>query len=237
VRPYYTVKGYLHTHHVSLASLLLCLMPLFARSKATLTLDPPPNLGFIGKPVAPMSHPSAGPSVRDPGPHPQAQESTAMAKVLYGSSIDYLERQKRLRLLPPSPPAALNPFNSPTVNALESMFDRVLALAKGATAERTPATSKRGRFAPTRPVRGYIKPEEQDTIPHHQPPESPGEASVARDTQIPRSIWSTLSTTSFPSQKETQSYAYHYMLPPADGVTIEAEETDRRPKGKDDAEL
>ncbi|KAF9579647.1 hypothetical protein BGW38_004016 [Lunasporangiospora selenospora] len=50
--------------------------------------------------------------------------------IQFGTSIDYQERQKRLRMLPPNPSEALNPFNAPSINALENMFDRVLALAQ-----------------------------------------------------------------------------------------------------------
>ncbi|KAG0245679.1 hypothetical protein BGX31_006675 [Mortierella sp. GBA43] len=155
-----------------------------------------------------------------------------MSKVLHGTSIDYVERQKRLRLLPPTPPEALNPFNAPTVNAIESMFDRVLALAKEPSAEPS-VSSKRAFYSGARLRHGPIRPEERDTIASQTPPNlhsrhgSAAGTTNNQDTSFPRSTWSTLSTTSFPT--ETEAHAYRYMHPPPDAVPPQIEEKDHQP--------
>ncbi|KAG0371643.1 hypothetical protein BGX24_001394 [Mortierella sp. AD032] len=106
-------------------------------------------------------------------------------KLIYGTSIDYQERAKRLRLMGPTPDHDHNPFNAPTVNAIENMFERVMAIARSSTSSSSaPPPTRRPLSLPhsTRPyssVRTYehhqTKPEGKDTIaytstrPRHEP--------------------------------------------------------------------
>ncbi|KAG0279261.1 hypothetical protein BGZ95_001791 [Linnemannia exigua] len=96
-------------------------------------------------------------------------------KLIYGTSIDYQERAKRLRLMGPTPDYDQNPFNAPTVNAIENMFERVMAIARSSTSSSSaPLPTRRPPSQPysTRPFsssartyeRHQTKPEGKDTI-------------------------------------------------------------------------
>ncbi|KAF9134311.1 hypothetical protein BGW39_007480 [Mortierella sp. 14UC] len=95
-------------------------------------------------------------------------------KLIYGTSIDYQERAKRLRLMGPAPDHDLNPFNAPSVNAIENMFERVMAIAKSSSsASAAPPPARRPSLGySSRPFsssartyeRHQAKPEEKDTI-------------------------------------------------------------------------
>ncbi|KAG0282682.1 hypothetical protein BGZ96_000237 [Linnemannia gamsii] len=112
-------------------------------------------------------------------------------KLIYGTSIDYQERAKRLRLTGPAPDHDLNPFNAPTVNAIENMFERVMAIATSSTSLSVkqparehnynllalPQPSSSSFSSATRTYeRHQTKPEEKDTIaststhPRHEQP-------------------------------------------------------------------
>ncbi|KAF9280752.1 hypothetical protein BGZ68_007035 [Mortierella alpina] len=181
---------------------------------------------------APSTHHAATHTSQDAQPQPAPEP-----KVLYGTSIDYQERRQRIRLMPPSPPANQNPFNAPTIHKLETMFDRVLALAQAVKTPSRPTFSPASSssvpkhpnaFHPYRPHHRSLhypgRPEEQDTIAAHQTL-SPGRSQkrAERVLQPPsRSIWSTLSSASQPAS-ETQSpgsmkSSYRHLLPPADAT-------------------
>ncbi|KAG9061412.1 hypothetical protein KI688_007398 [Linnemannia hyalina] len=63
----------------------------------------------------------------------RVQQSQPLPTLIYGTSIDYQERAKRLRLTGPPPDHDLNPFNAPTVNKIENMFERVMSIAKSSS--------------------------------------------------------------------------------------------------------
>ncbi|KAG0366948.1 hypothetical protein BC939DRAFT_458515 [Gamsiella multidivaricata] len=160
-------------------------------------------------------------------------------KLIHGSSIDYQERHKRIRLLPPDPSPALNPFNAPVVNALEGMFERVMALANASTARAsTPSILRRPMHTQHRQhVRDIIKPEVQDTIASQSASnvESKGPRAttlnaidVGRGHYGPVSIWSTLSPEDTSGKVRTQAGSYRFMLPPLD--VSSTEETLERPQ-------
>ncbi|KAF9157985.1 hypothetical protein DFQ26_008099 [Actinomortierella ambigua] len=96
-----------------------------------------------------------------------------MVVVKFGDHPD----TKKQRMLPPSPPPELNPFNAPTVLAIERMFDRVVELAKkppsSSKVSSTPSTSSSslltGRPVTVHPV---SKPQRNDTIAAFQPKEA-----------------------------------------------------------------
>ncbi|KAF9572045.1 hypothetical protein EC968_010376 [Mortierella alpina] len=187
---------------------------------------------------APITHHATPHSSQDAPPQP-APEPT----VLYGTSIDYQERRQRIRLMPPSPPANQNPFNAPTIRKLETMFDRVLALAQSVKAPARPAAfspalsssssssvpKRPNAFHPYRPLHRPLhypgKPEEQDTIAAHPTP-SPVR-SQKRAERIPppptRSIWSTLSSEAQAASEaqpgSMKNSSYRHLLPPADAAT------------------
>ncbi|KAI1291645.1 hypothetical protein EDD11_008807 [Mortierella claussenii] len=133
-------------------------------------------------------------------------QNQASPELVHGSSIDYQERRKRLRRLPPSPSPALNPFNAPTVNALEGMFARVMAIASG-----TPLPSK----SPTRSqaLSGQIKPQEQDTIASLHPSSSIVKPQADHRLSTTFSIWPSISNMEG-AKVSTSSSSYRYMLPP-----------------------
>ncbi|KAF9359314.1 hypothetical protein BGX26_012599 [Mortierella sp. AD094] len=150
----------------------------------------------------------------------QPSQQTSAPKLVYGSSLDYQERRKRLRLLPPSPPAGLNPFHAPTVNALEGMFERVMAIAN---ASNKPSTSSSSKWLPNSQHRHPVdhnKPQERDTIASW-PADPLVVSSIAKpshahnDHERPqtRSIWSTISEPA--SSTGLSPNAYRYMLPPS----------------------
>ncbi|KAF9941446.1 hypothetical protein BGZ67_005028 [Mortierella alpina] len=163
-------------------------------------------------------------------------------KVLYGTSIDYQERRQRIRMMPPSPPASQNPFNAPTIHKLETMFDRVLALAQAVkktparpalspaspSSSSSPVLKRPNAFHPYRPLHRPLhypgKPEEQDTIAAH-PTLLPvrSQKRAERVLQPPtRSVWSTLSSESQPASETRpgpMKSGYRHLLPPADATT------------------
>lgn len=109
----------------------------------------------------------------------QALPQQPPPKLIYGTSIDYQERAKRLRLTGPAPGHDLNPFNAPTVNAIENMFERVMAIATSSTSLSNTQPAQKHNYnllAPPQPssssfssaTRNYerhrTKPEEKDTI-------------------------------------------------------------------------
>ncbi|KAG0000906.1 hypothetical protein BGZ79_005352 [Entomortierella chlamydospora] len=150
----------------------------------------------------------------------QPSQKTNAPKLVFGSSLDYQERRKRLRLLPPSPPVGLNPFHAPTVNALEGMFERVMAIAN---ASNKPSSSSSSKWHPNSQHRFLVdhnKPEERDTIASW-PADPLVISSVKKSShthkgcerpQMP-SVWSTLSEPT--SSTEPSQNGYRYMLPPS----------------------
>ncbi|KAF9438926.1 hypothetical protein BGZ76_002925 [Entomortierella beljakovae] len=146
----------------------------------------------------------------------QPTQNITPAKLIHGSSIDYQDRRKRLRQLPPSPPPGLNPFHAPTINALEGMFERVLALAS--------ASNKPNSSTSDWLPKSNKKPQETDTIPtlnnsdlrysthtlhtHAPPSHSPN-------------IWSTLSDQASSIADASQN-TYRYMIPPTTEGVLEA---------------
>ncbi|KAF9925455.1 hypothetical protein FBU30_004762 [Linnemannia zychae] len=172
-------------------------------------------------------------------------QSSVQPKPIYGTSIDYQERAKRLKLTGPPPENDLNPFNAPTVNAIETMFERVLAIAKSSASPSQPTWTPTPLFTPSSSTRTTFerhqtRPEERDTIaststlPRHTLPKhdvfalSPNNKthtsstialhghSYTSQSSIP-SIWSTLSQ---PSTDNTSKKAtgYRYMVPPPNTV-------------------
>ncbi|OAQ28908.1 hypothetical protein K457DRAFT_156013 [Linnemannia elongata AG-77] len=149
--------------------------------------------------LKPKEHHGSGPSTAAT----QAQQSPPPPKLIYGTSIDYQERAKRLRLTGPPPDHDLNPFNAPTVNKIESMFERVMSIAKSSSSSSSASQPARrhGLFAPppsslssTRNTyeRHQTKPEEKDTIastfthpPHEQPRQSAFSLSSSSRSYIP----------------------------------------------------
>src|SRR5690554_2829907 len=130
---------------------------------------------------------------------PAASSQPPGPKLVHGSSHDYQERNKRIRLLPPSPPQALNPFNAPTINALEGMFERVMALANTSIAPNAHTASRPDhRYShiklESRQPKDSLKPQEHDTVA------SPSTGTRYRPHNgdsnsgpYARSMWSTLS--------------------------------------------
>lgn len=138
----------------------------------------------------------------------QAQ-SQPPPKLIYGTSIDYQERAKRLRLTGPPPDHDLNPFNAPTVNKIENMFERVMSIARSSSSLSSASQPARRHdlFAPPPPQsssfsstrntyeRHQTKPEEKDTIAstfthprHEQPRQSAFSLSPSSRNYIPVSI-------------------------------------------------
>ncbi|CAO3569688.1 unnamed protein product [Mortierella alpina] len=139
--------------------------------------------------------------------------------------------------MPPSPPASQNPFNAPTIHKLETMFDRVLALAQSVKTPARPAFSpalssssvpkRPSAFHPYRslhrPLHYTGKPEEDDTIAAHPTPlPVRSQKRAERALQPPtRSIWSTLSSASQPAsvtQPGPMKSSYRHLLPPMDAT-------------------
>ncbi|KAF9153235.1 hypothetical protein BG015_003795 [Linnemannia schmuckeri] len=117
----------------------------------------------------PKEHHGSNPSATS-----QAQLSQPLPKLIHGTSIDYQERAKRLRLTGPPPDHDLNPFNAPTVNKIENMFERVMMIAKSSSSSSSTSQPARrhnlfappqSSFSSTRTYeRHQTKPEEKDTI-------------------------------------------------------------------------
>ncbi|KAF9190925.1 hypothetical protein BGZ51_008074 [Haplosporangium sp. Z 767] len=166
---------------------------------------------------------------------PAGSSQPSGPKLVHGSSQDYQERSKRIRLLPPSPPQALNPFNAPTINALEGMFERVMALANASkrassesiapNAHTTSCSDHHYRHIKLegRPHKDYLKPQGHDTVAS----QSTGTRYRLRNGDsnsgpYVRSMWSTLSgpTQSAVTATEASSSmsGYRHLLPPADSV-------------------
>lgn len=148
----------------------------------------------------PKEHHGSSPSTTT-----QAHKSQSPPKLIYGTSIDYQERAKRLRLTGPSPDHDLNPFNAPTVNKIENMFERVMSIAKSSSSSSSASQPARRHdlFAPP-PLqasfsstcityeRHQTKPEEKDTIastfthlPYEQPKQSAFSLSSSSRSYIP----------------------------------------------------
>ncbi|KAF8975212.1 hypothetical protein BGZ46_009349 [Entomortierella lignicola] len=154
----------------------------------------------------------------------QPSQQTTTPKLVYGSSFDYKERRKRLRLLPPSPPAGLNPFHAPTVNALEGMFERVMAIASASNKSSSVSTKR-----PPNPQRRHLvdhgKPQERDTIALWPADLQPG-PSIAKSNHVHkngdmsrnRSVWSTLLEPVSSTHTGTSQNTYRYMIPPSDAL-------------------
>lgn len=148
----------------------------------------------------PKEHHGSSPSTTT-----QIQQSQSPPKLIYGTSIDYQERAKRLRLTGPQPDHDLNPFNAPTVNKIENMFERVMSIAKSSSSSLSASQPARRHdlFAPpplqvsfssTRITyeRHQTKPEEKDTIAstfthprHEQPRQSAFSLSSSSRSYIP----------------------------------------------------
>ncbi|KAF9106075.1 hypothetical protein BGX27_009326 [Mortierella sp. AM989] len=150
-------------------------------------------------------------------------EQTTEPKLVYGSSLDYHERRKRLRLLPPSPSSELNPFHAPTVNALEGMFERVMAIASASNKPLSSTSSSKWHLnSRHQPSVDRSKPRERDTIASWPAnpltaPSTTNLASIHADHKQPqsRSIWPTLSEP-VSSTNAGVSNTYRYMIPPSD---------------------
>ncbi|KAF9541724.1 hypothetical protein EC957_002743 [Mortierella hygrophila] len=145
------------------------------------------------------------------GPSPSTTTTQAQQPptLIYGTSIDYQERAKRLRLTGPPPDHDLNPFNAPTVNKIENMFERVMSIAKSSSsfasqparrhdlfASPPPPPPHPSSFSSTRSTyeRHQTKPEEKDTIAstfthprHEQPRQSTFSLSSSSRSYIPAS--------------------------------------------------
>ncbi|KAG0202449.1 hypothetical protein BGX28_005025 [Mortierella sp. GBA30] len=125
---------------------------------------------------------------KEPEANPEVnRELEPELKVLYGTSLDNQERRKRMRLMPPSPPADQNPFNAPTIQKLETMFDRVLALAKS-----TKEAKKKKKTSPT-------------LLPSSPRPSSFSSSTSSLSSSLSSSSW----TPVYPSTREHPFHPYH----------------------------
>ncbi|KAF9976810.1 hypothetical protein BGZ73_007717 [Actinomortierella ambigua] len=131
---------------------------------------------------------------------------------------------KKQRMLPPSPAPELNPFNAPTVLAIERMFDRVAKLAK------KPSLSSKACSAPfssslpghfTSTTHAISKPQSKDTIPAFQPKEA-----THRQQTFSREPIRAHTKTMTEDRNNTSSsgpHKYRYMHPPfLDVGTVDA---------------
>ncbi|KAF9127982.1 hypothetical protein BGX30_014511 [Mortierella sp. GBA39] len=151
--------------------------------------------------LKPKEHHGSSPSTTTT----RAQQSQPPPTLIYGTSIDYQERAKRLRLIGPPPDHDLNPFNAPTVNKIENMFERVMSIAKSSSSLSSASQPARRHdlfasppphpsFPSTRNTyeRHQTKPEEKDTIAstfthprHEQPRQSTFSLSSSSRSYIP----------------------------------------------------